>query len=139
MKYVLMYTSRPDLAADLPPEQWEQTYAAIYGWFQKHASVMTDSGAELKGPETATSVKTGDNGEVVVVDGPFSEAKESIGGFSVIDVPDLDAAIAIVKEWPALGQPGVTVEIRPMVEDYSQFEDASSGEQAPRGEEVLQG
>ena len=125
MKYVLMYTSRPDLAAAVPPEQQQQTYAAIYGWFQTHASVITDSGAELKGPETATSVKTGENGEVVVVDGPFSEAKESVGGFSVIDVPDLDAAIAIVKEWPALGYPGVAIEIRPMVEDYSQFDETS--------------
>ena len=51
----------------------------------------------------------------VVVDGPFSEAKENVGGFSVIDVPDLDAAIAIVKEWPSLGLPGVAIEIRPMV------------------------
>ena len=62
---------------------------------------------------------------VVVVDGPFSEAKESIGGFSMIDVPDLDAAIAIVKEWPALGYPGAAIEIRPMVEDYSQFDETS--------------
>ena len=133
MKYVLMFTSRPDLSAAVPAEEWEQTYKAIYGWFGKHGSVITDSGAELKGPETATSVKTGDNGEVVVVDGPFSEAKESIGGFSVIDVPDLDAAIAIVKEWPALGMPGVAIEIRPMVEDYSQFEDTSQLEEAQQG------
>jgi len=40
-------------------------------------------------------------------------------------VPDLDAAIAIVKEWPALGHPGVAIEIRPMVEDYSQFDETS--------------
>ena len=45
-----------------------------------------------------------------------------IGGFSVIDVPDLDAAIALVKTWPSLELPGVAVEIRPMVVDYSQFE-----------------
>ena len=133
MKYVLMFTSRPDLDAAVPPEQAQQTYAAIFGWFQQHGSVITDSGAELKGPETATSVKTGENGEVVVVDGPFSEAKESIGGFSVIDVPDLDAAIAIVKEWPALGYPGVAIEIRPMVEDYSQFEETSELEEAAQG------
>ena len=133
MKYVLMFTSRPDLDGAVPPEQWQETYKAIFGWFQQHASVITDSGAELKGPETATSVKTGENGEVVVVDGPFSEAKESIGGFSVIDVPDLDAAIAIVKEWPALGYPGVAIEIRPMVEDYSQFEATSQLEEASKG------
>ena len=50
------------------------------------------------------------------MDGPFSEAKENVGGFSIIDVPDLDAAIAVVKEWPSLQYPGVAVEIRPIVE-----------------------
>jgi hypothetical protein len=47
---------------------------------------------------------------------PFSEAKENVGGFSIIDVPNLDAAIAIVKEWPSLGLPEVAVEIRPIVD-----------------------
>ena len=115
MKYVLMYTNRPDLDAAVPAERQQEVYQAIYGWFEKHGSVMADQGAELRGPETATTVKSGDNGTPVVVDGPFSEAKENVGGFSVIDVPDLDAAIAIVKEWPSLGLPGVAVEIRPMV------------------------
>ena len=41
-------------------------------------------------------------GDPVVVDGPFSEAKEVIGGFSVIDVPDLDAALAMARSWPSL-------------------------------------
>lgn len=122
MKYVLMFTSRPDLDAAVPEEEQQQTYAAMFAWFEKYASVIVDNGAELTGPETATSVKTGEDGAALVVDGPFSEAKESIGGFSVIEVPDLDAAIAMVKEWPAIGRPGVAVEIRPMVEDYSQFE-----------------
>ena len=66
----------------------------------------------------------------MVVDGPFSEAKETIGGFTIIDVPDLDAAIAMVKEWPAIGLPGGAVEIRPMVEDYSQFEQSPETAQA---------
>ena len=52
----------------------------------------------------------------MVVDGPFSEAKENIGGFSIVDVPDLDAAIAMAKEWPSLSFPGVAVEIRPIVD-----------------------
>ena len=82
---------------------------------------MADSGAELLGVETATTVRHGSGG-AVVVDGPFNEAKEVIGGFSVIDVADMDAAIALTKTWPNLALPGVAVEIRPMVEDYSQFE-----------------
>ena len=121
MKYVLMYTSRPDLAANADPEAAQALYKRVYEWFTEHAGVMVDSGAELLGVETATTVKHGDSGSVVV-DGPFNEAKEVIGGFSVIDVPDLDTAIGVVKSWPLLELPGVAVEIRPMVEDYSQFE-----------------
>jgi hypothetical protein len=68
-------------------------------------------------------VRSGDGGAPVVVDGPFSEAKENIGGFSIIDVPDIDAAIALVKTWPSLELPGVAIEIRPMVEDYSHMPD----------------
>jgi hypothetical protein len=117
MKYVLMYTNRPDLDAAVPEDRQAEVYQAIYAWFEKHGHVMADGGAELQGPETATTVKYGPNGgEPVVVDGPFSEAKENVGGFSIIDVPDLDTAIAIVKEWPSLEYPGVAVEIRPIID-----------------------
>jgi hypothetical protein len=81
MKYVLMYTNRPDLDATVPEERQAEVYQAIFGWFEKHGAVMVDGGAELQGPETATSVKSGTNGGApVVVDGPFSEAKENVGG-----------------------------------------------------------
>ncbi|MEU4744603.1 YciI family protein [Actinosynnema sp. NPDC023658] len=49
----------------------------------------------LHAPDTATTLRPGANGELVVTDGPFTESKEHIGGFSIIDVPDLDAAL----EW----------------------------------------
>ncbi len=62
MKYVLLYTNRPDLDAAVPEERRAEVYQAIYGWFEKHGAVMTDGGAELQGPETATSVKSGLNG-----------------------------------------------------------------------------
>src|SRR5918994_5240015 len=83
MKYVLMFTSRPDLDAAVPAEQMQQTYTAMFSWFEKYGSVIVNQGAELTPPETATSVKTGEDGSAVVVDGPFSEAKESIGGVSI--------------------------------------------------------
>ena len=121
MKYVLMYTSRPDLAAGADPEAAQAIYKRVYEWFGENAGVMADSGAELLGVETATTVRHSPDG-AVVVDGPFNEAKEVIGGFSVIDVADMDAAIAVVKTWPLLELPGVAVEIRPMVEDYSHME-----------------
>ena len=62
MKYVLMYTNRPDLDAAVPPERQQEVYQAIYGWFEKHGSAMANMGAELQAPETATTVKSGDNG-----------------------------------------------------------------------------
>jgi hypothetical protein len=124
MKYVLMYTGRADLDAAVPPERQQEVYQAIYAWFGEHAEVIVDGGAELLAPETATTVRTGEDGAPVVVDGPFLESKEYIGGFSIIDVPDIDAAIALVKSWPSIGRPGVAIEIRPMVEDYSQFENS---------------
>ncbi len=116
MKYVLMFTHRPDLDEAVPAERAEQIYGEIYGWFEKHAASIADGGAELQPVTTATTVKSSDGGAPVVVDGPFSEAKEVVGGFSVIDVADLDAAIALAKGWPSLALPGVGVEIRPIVD-----------------------
>ena len=81
MKYVLMFTSRPDLDADDDPEAAQAIYKRVYEWFQENAGVMADAGAELLGVDTATTVKHGADG-AVVVDGPFNEAKEVIGGFS---------------------------------------------------------
>lgn len=123
MKYVLMFVSDPDEDAKVPAEELEADYKKIYEWFGANADHLADGGAELLGKETATSVKFGADGPVVV-DGPFNEAKEVIGGFSIIDVADMDAAVAIAKTWPSvLKIPGSVVEIRPMVEDYSQFEE----------------
>jgi hypothetical protein len=45
MKYVLMYTNRPDLDAAVPEERRQEVYQAIYGWFEKHSAVLTDYGA----------------------------------------------------------------------------------------------
>ena len=69
MKYVLMYTSRPDLAGETDPEAAQAIYKRVYEWFGENAGVMADSGAELLGVETATTVKHGSDGAVVVVIG----------------------------------------------------------------------
>lgn len=121
MKYVIMFTSTPELDAAVPPERAEAVYRRVYEWFGEHADKFDDTGAELHPVTTATTVRHGD-GAPVVADGPFSEAKEVIGGFSVVDVEDLDAAIELVKTWPMLDLPGNSVEIRPMVVDYSHME-----------------
>ena len=106
MKYVLMFTSRPDLNASVDPELGQAVYKKVYEWFQENGDKIADSGAELLGVETATTIKHGDDGPVVV-DGPFNEAKEIVGGFSVIDVPDMDAAVAYLRahDVEVMGEP----------------------------------
>lgn len=56
-------------------------------------------GAGLSGTESATTVRTVASKQSVH-DGPFAETKEQLGGFYLIDVPDLDAAIAVAKQVP---------------------------------------
>jgi hypothetical protein len=67
----------------------------------------------LHPPETATVVRSR-SGQVVTTDGPFAETKEQLGGFWVIQAPDLDAALA----WAAKGSEacGAPVEVRPFQE-----------------------
>ncbi|MCO7218631.1 YciI family protein [Klenkia sp. PcliD-1-E] len=64
----------------------------------------------LEAPSTATVLRpSGD--EVLLVDGPFAEGKEYLGGFTVVDVPDLDAAL----EWGrrTVAAIGLPIEVRP--------------------------
>jgi hypothetical protein len=67
----------------------------------------------LHPPATATVVR-GQGGQVVTTDGPFAEAKEQVGGFWIIEAPDLDAAL----EWAAKGSTACEqpVEVRPFQE-----------------------
>ena len=117
MKYVLMFCDSPELYGEPDEAAMKVVHDEIWAWFGEHdaAGRIADMGAHLQPVTTATTVKSGD-GEPVVVDGPFSEAKEVVGGFTVIDVPDLDAALAMARTWPPLKFPGVSVEVRPIVE-----------------------
>src|ERR1700758_3042386 len=116
MKYVLLFGGTME-GADQLPEEHRAAAMADYEksgqWFEKYTKGgKILSGEELRGPTTATTVSR-KNGKVTVTDGPFIESKEVIGGFAVIDVADLDEAIAMARDWPG------TVEIRPTV-DHSQ-------------------
>ena len=91
------------------PEQ-QKVYADIFKWFEVNGSKFVDGGAELQPTRTATTIRKG-TGKVTVVDGPFIESKESVGGYSIIEAPDRDAAIALAKTWPGYG-----IEIREVLE-----------------------
>lgn len=67
-------------------------------------------GGGLHPPASATTLRPR-NGDVLVIDGPFVEGKEHVGGFSVVDVPDLDAALHWGRKLVAATT--IPIEIRP--------------------------
>jgi hypothetical protein len=69
--------------------------------------------AGLHPPETATVLKASGE-EVLVTDGPFTEGKEHLGGFTVIDVEDLDAAMNWARRLARVLEP-LSIEVRPFV------------------------
>ena len=111
MRYALLlhYQQRP--AVPLTEEQVEQGKAAFHGYAQAlHDAGVLRSAEVLQTVASATSV-TVRQGKLQVQDGPFADTKEAFAGIFVIDVPDLDAALAWAEKCPA-AQWG-TVEIRP--------------------------
>ncbi len=105
-------------APEPPPEVVEQMYKdvdAVNQEMQAQGAWVFAGG--LHPANTATVVRS-QNGEIVTTDGPFAEAKEQLGGFWVIQAPDLDAAL----EWgrKAARACAVPIEVRPfegVVED----------------------
>jgi hypothetical protein len=112
MQYILLdYVGEqgwPQLTRD-EQKQWLGAYRA-YMQAMADAGVLKSS-AGLQPTGTATTVRTA-NGKHQVLDGPYAEAKEQLGGFHIIDVPDLDAAISWASRSPTSIH-GV-VEVRPL-------------------------
>jgi len=85
--------------------------------FMGYHKAVIDSGVlvgsnVLDSFETATSVQVTSSGERVVTDGPFAETREYLGGYYILDLPDLDAAIDWAARCP--GARAWRVEIRPI-------------------------
>jgi hypothetical protein len=76
----------------------------------QEAGVMI-AGDALQPVDTATTVRVRD-GETAITDGPFAETKEILGGYYVLDVPDLDAALKWAARIPSA--PYGSVEVRPV-------------------------
>jgi hypothetical protein len=68
----------------------------------------------LQPVEAATTVRV-QNGQTLLTDGPFVEAKEHLGGYYVVDADDLDVALEIAARIPA-ARMGGAIEVRPLVE-----------------------
>ena len=114
MKYMLLIYDDEKIWATMPEAERQKMFGE-YMQFSKDVqeSGHYKAGAPLQPTSKATSVKVR-NGKRLVTDGPFAETREQLGGYMLIDVENLDEAIAIAARSP-VARVG-TVEVRPVRE-----------------------
>jgi len=112
MQYILLAYADANTFLQMSPQEQKQAEGA----YQAFTEALTRAGAykgsnRLQPTSTATTVRTA-NGKTQVLNGPYVETKEQLGGYYLIDVPDLDAALSWAARCPA-SMHG-TVEVRPV-------------------------
>jgi len=109
-EYAVLIYSDEDAWATVDESVTSEVMDGHMKFGEKHGAVIR-GGHALESQGTATSLRTKATGGADVTDGPFTETKEALGGFYVIEAPDLDAALAIARDIPA---PFGGVEVRPI-------------------------
>ncbi|WP_374010568.1 YciI family protein [Leifsonia sp. LS-T14] len=84
--------------------------------FQRRAGEAIRASGELQGPSSAVTVRRGDSGEPIFVDGPFTEAKEVVGGFYLVDTPDREAAVALASLLAEARHDHSGIQVQPLVD-----------------------
>ena len=115
MKQYLLSVHMVEGEPEPSPEDMQQAYKDVDAFnaeLQANGNWVFAGG--LHPADTATVVRVKD-GEVLTTDGPFAETKEQLGGFWVIQAPDLDAALALAGEAAAACK--APVEVRPFQEE----------------------
>ena len=112
MQYLLMIYSKEGVWDKMSPTEQEQGLAA----YKAFSEALKKSGAlvgsnRLRPSSTATTVRV-TNGKSQVLDGPYAETREQLGGYYLVDVVDLDAALAWAARCPGASH-GI-VEVRPV-------------------------
>ena len=112
MQYLLMIYSKEGAWEKMSPAEQQQGLAA----YNAFTEALKKSGAlagrnRLRGASTATTVRVA-NGKPQVQDGPYADTKEQLGGYYLIDVADIDAALAWAGRCPGASH-GI-VEVRPV-------------------------
>ncbi len=112
MQYLLLLYVQEAGWSKLTPAQQEQGVGA----YKAYTEALTKAGVlkgvnRLQGSSSATTVRL-NNGKSQVLNGPYADSKEQVGGYYLIDVPNLDAAISWAARCPTADH-GV-VEVRPL-------------------------
>lgn len=115
MKFaVIVYEKPSEMSARSDPQR-QQAYWGSYGAYNQALkdSGVAAGGTALQPPDTATTIRL-HAGKLHVQDGPYADTKEQLGGMFLIDVKNLDEAIAWAQRCPAAAHSAV--EVRPVLE-----------------------
>lgn len=116
MQYMFLLYSTPESEPTYGTPEFQAMMDAFATFSeQANAEGILRGGEGLQGIDTATSLRVR-GGKVETMDGPFAETREHLGGYYVLDLPDLDTALRYAAKIP-VAQFG-TVEVRPIM-DYS--------------------
>jgi len=112
MQYIVLIYGNEKGWSSMAKEGIEQMYAEYRKYSEDLAKAgVIRGGSELKPTSTATTVRVR-GGKRQVTDGPFAETKEQLGGFYLIDVPDLEAALDWAAKCPSARHG--SIEVRPL-------------------------
>ena len=114
VQYMLLLYGEEPAAGPEPTAEQMEAYLAPWWDYDK---ALKDAGVHIAGealqPSTATTTLRLKESERVITDGPFAETREVLGGFYLIDVPDLDAALDWAARCPGAAEG--PIEVRPFL------------------------
>ena len=128
MKFMVLIYNDPELLDSLPQREFDETMRGCI----EHADELQEQGyliesQQLEPPSTAKSIRVR-KGKMTTVDGPFSETKEVLGGFNLIEAENMEEAMRIASEFP-WAETGC-IEVRP-VRDISAVAKRVGAQRAP--------
>lgn len=112
MQYILMAYVREDGWSELSKAEQAEGMAAYTAFTEALTKAGALLGTNRLGPSSAATTVRRVDGKSQVMDGPYADSREQLGGFFIIDAPDLDAAISWASRCPATGHGAV--EVRPL-------------------------
>ncbi len=115
MRYILLIYGDEKAFAGMSPEETD----SVMGEYDKYSAWLEEkgwirAGDPLADTDKATTVRQA-NGKVLVTDGPYTETKEQLGGYYIVECENLDEAIEAAKRIPTVASGG-SVEVRPIID-----------------------
>src|SRR5215831_13859007 len=112
MQYMFLIYQSEKAWQTMDPPQREQGMAAYAAYTESLRKAGVLKASDRLRPTTDSTTVRVTNGKSQVLDGPFADTKEQLGGYYLVDVPDLDAALSWAARCP--GATNGAIEVRPI-------------------------